>query len=275
MTAANCPGRTATFDFQESVTGVAARVESISPLQQKDFKAAFCSEITNIETWAAQNHWPLPANFPHLRIFVSQAYEIERSLVPAWQRNWGHMEFPSYRVMVSEATILHELVHVYFPNANRMLAEGLAVYLQQKIGRNPAYPNFGGDLHMMIRCGVPAGGPMSPPSRKNVNLSALDKISTPTELTLRIGSNVEKSGWTYIISGSFVRYLIEQHDKESGADDAHRLDKFRTLYMLTPFAPLQRDAGAPDRWKEVYGVSLAELEQKWKSVVEAQVCPSP
>jgi hypothetical protein len=33
------------------------------------------------------------------------------------------MEFPAWRVMAGEAAIMHELVHVYFPNGNRLLAE--------------------------------------------------------------------------------------------------------------------------------------------------------
>ena len=271
---ASCAGHVTTFDFHETRQGLAGRVQSISDSQQQEFQAAFCGEITNLETWARGNKWPLP-DVPQLKVFVSPAYEIERSLVPLWEGRRGRMEFPAYRVMVEEATILHELVHVYFPNANRMLAEGLAVYLQQKIGKNPAYPNFGDDLNIMIRCGGHAGGPMSPPSRKSIRLAALDRISTPTELMLRFGSTIEKSGWTYIIAGSFVRYLLEEHAKDQGRDDAWRMERFRDLYTQTPLLPLRRNAGTPDRWQQVYGLSLSDLEQKWKSMVEGQTCPPP
>ena len=60
------------------------------------------------------------------------------------------MEFPAWRVEARKAAIAHELVHVFYPNANRFLAEGFAVYLQDEIGGNPAFPNFGRPLHALV-----------------------------------------------------------------------------------------------------------------------------
>ncbi len=42
--------------------------------------------------------------------------------------------------------------------ATDLLAEGLAVYLQAEIGRNPAFPNFGWPLHALARELMPENG---------------------------------------------------------------------------------------------------------------------
>ena len=61
--------------------------------------------------------------------------------IPAgWNSRSGEL-FPATRL------IAHELAHVLFPNGNRFLAEGLAVYLQAAIGGKPEFPNFGRSLH--------------------------------------------------------------------------------------------------------------------------------
>ncbi len=52
------------------------------------------------------------------------------------------MEFPAWRVNAGKAAILHELAHVFFPNGNRFLAEGLAVYLQAGHWRQSGVSEF-------------------------------------------------------------------------------------------------------------------------------------
>ena len=84
---------------------------------------------------------------------------------------------------------MHELVHVFFPNGNRLLAEGLSIHLQARIGANPAFPNFGQPLDDMavdvLRRMAPefAGGEAA--ALDAVNLAALDRIATPSGLRLR------------------------------------------------------------------------------------------
>ena len=256
----NYEGRSVAFNFEERLEGIADLVPSVSPLQQEKFKAAFGREIANMERWTAEQRWPPPSDFPRLNIYVSGQYQFARSLVPQWRDERGRMEFPAFRVAVGEANILHELVHVYFPNANRMLAEGLAVYLQQAIGEGIGYPNFGEDLHLLIRCKLKSE---LRTELKEIRLTGLDQITTPTILTIRIEKRTVRDGWTYFIAGSFVRFLIE----------TYQVDKFRALYEKTPLVPFQRDAGSPDRWKEVYGHSLTDLEQQWKSLISGLTCP--
>ena len=134
----------ATFHFDGIVEGVP--YPSLSPAQQDSFKADFFRELASVEAWSLREHWlPLPTT--DLQVFVSDEYKIPKSLVPASLGQRGRMEFPAWKTVAGEAAITHELVHVFFPNGNRLLAEGLAVYLQAKIGGNPAFPNFGRPLH--------------------------------------------------------------------------------------------------------------------------------
>jgi hypothetical protein len=236
------------------------------------------------------------------------------------------MEFPAWKIVAGEAAILHELVHVFFPNGNRMLAEGLAIHLQASIGGNPAFPNFGRPLHEVAAqvlgrmtakaaddasadrsedqssrrppiaaplipakagnqdgqadtCGSPllrgrveigtdprnlelatSGQETFAPFDAAVRLDQLDRIATPSGLRLRVGTRVygiDDSAYTYPLAGSFVAFLIETHG----------LERFRALYERTPLVPFARDAGAPERWRDVYGVPLDVIEREWKGVV--------
>jgi hypothetical protein len=244
--------RTLDFDFDELVEEIDHAVPSVSPAQQESFMALFRHEMDRLDEWAAQAKWPPPSPFPALRIFVSGKYQFAQALRPQWAGKTGHMEFPAFRVATGEADVLHELVHVYFPNANRMLAEGLAVHLQQQIGANPSYPNFGEDLHRLAREELETA---LQAKLSDVHLATLAEITTPSRLLCRIGRRTCDGAWPYILAGSFVQFLIE----------ALGLGKFASLYSKTPLIPLRRDAGTPGRWQDVYGFSLAELERQWKS----------
>jgi hypothetical protein len=264
-----------TFHFDGYVDGVA--YPSLSPAQQDAFKADFFREVTSLEAWCRQVNW-LPNSRPKLQVFVSDDYKISKSLVPAALDRRGRMEFPAWKTIAGEAAIAHELVHVYFPNGNRFLAEGLAVYLQAKIGGNPAFPNFGKSLHEMTRelLGEMIAEPVVENSAglEKLRLVDLDKIATPSPLRLRVGRDLYDNNPTgqahiYPIVGSFVQFLI----------DSSGCDTFRTLFAMTPLVPFERDAGSPDRWLEVYGLSLPDLERPWKSLIasyssSSSACPS-
>jgi hypothetical protein len=168
------------------------------------------------------------------------------------------MEFPAARVAAGQANIAHELIHVYIPNGNRMIAEGFAVYVQDEIGLNPAYPNFGVKVDQMVHCQVRSE------NRAKIDLASLDKIATPDRLEMQLGDNHLIDGWTYVFAGSFVRYLIETHG----------MDKFRALSARTPFMPGQRVVRTADDWSQIYGASLAVLEKNWKEKIEEVSCPS-
>ncbi len=254
---------TATFNFDGFVDGVA--YPSLSPAQQESFKSDLRREIAAIATWAHEAGWPSPPAID-LQVFVSDEYKIPRSLVPAAQGRRGRMEFPAWKVVSGEAAIAHELTHVFFPNGNRLLAEGLAIYLQAKVGGNPAFPNFGAPLHALahelLREMVPEFAQGETASLEKVRLAYLDRIATPSPLRLRVGRILHDNtpggqAHLYPIAGSFVQFLIATRGTS----------RFHTLYEHTPLVPFERNCGAPERWLDVYGVSLADLELQWKSII--------
>jgi hypothetical protein len=272
MVCPHCGGQAAKFDFLEPYEGVSGRVPSVSPAQQKTFMDVFCQAARKLDDWTVKVGWKPMQHLSTLRVFVSWKYPFARSLVPQWTGDPGRMEFPAFRVAVGEAGALHELVHIYFPNANRMLAEGFAVHLQQQIGNTPAFPNFGRDLRQMMKCELTdnLGGDL-----EDIDLVAIDQITTPSSLEMRYGlDTIDEAGWVYVIVGSFVQFLLDDFGKSSGLDEAARLKKFRKLYEKTPLVPLRRDAGSLDRWEHVYGVTLLELAKRWRSwIARGPKCP--
>jgi hypothetical protein len=242
----DCPGRVAAWDFFGD--------SSVPPTKQQEFRNAFCAEVANVEDWAVKHNWPVPTGLPRLKIFVGEHYDLGRSLVPAWESNRGRMEFPADKVIRVQATIAHELTHFYFPNGNRMLAEGLAVYVQDEVGRNTAYTNFGIPVHKAIRCHV------KPEDRAQIDLPSLDNIVTPLRLTINFGnpSPAVREQFAYIFASSFVRYLI----------DTYGMDQFRHFYAKTAFEAGRHIARTDDDWHAAYKSSLLELQGRWKSMIE-------
>ena len=162
-----------------------------------------------------------------IRIHVSSAYRISRALVPAHFGNRGFVEMPLRRVRDKSGALLHEVVHIYAPNPNRFLAEGLAVYLQTRLAGNPAPPNFGEDLKRAA--GERLGGAGS--------LAALNAVRTPRPL-----GTVMDEMTAYILAGSFVEFLMENDS----------LALFRSLYETGDY-------------EKVYGKSFSTVESEWRA----------
>jgi hypothetical protein len=266
--AANRDNRIEKIDFEfECVRDGAG---ALTQAKRIEFKDDVCQEIGRLQKWAAGLDW-IGFPVPELNIIVSDRYSISKSLVPAWSGRLGYMEFPTWRVASSrKAAILHELVHVFFPNGNRFLAEGLAVHLQDCLGGNPAFPNFGKPLHRNV-CELLLE--RTPPTSSEdllglgqIHLAELDLIPTPNPLTLRVGAELfgeDKRGqaFVYLIAGSFVRFLLETRGSE----------RFRSLYTQTQLLPLILNAGSLDRWSDVYCITLADLENEWKSTIVSEL----
>ena len=172
------------------------------------------------EFWGAT--WKEP-----IRINVSSTYRISRALVPGHLGNRGFIEMPLRRVRDNTSALLHEIVHIYAPNNNRFLAEGLAVYLHTRLAGNPAFPNFGEDLRRLAARRL--SGVKS--------LEALNRVRTPRPL----GTVVDEET-AYAFAGSFVRFLIERYG----------LAMFRSLYES-------------ENYGKVYGKSIDALEKEWRS----------
>lgn len=255
-----CRVKSISFEFDCS-----DNVEGLIGAQRLQFVTDFRHELKRLDDWASGRNWT-PSTASELNVFVSDQCRISKSLVPAWSGSAGYMEFPMWRVASREAAIMHELVHVFFPNGNRFLAEGLAVYLQTSIGGNPAFPNFGTPLHKKVREGL--GGLTASISRDGpitlgeVDLFELDRIPTPNPLTLRVGSEIfaedsRGQAFLYPITGSFVEFLIESRG----------IERFLAAYEQTPLVALVRNAGSSDRWRNIYPSTLPDLENEWKSAV--------
>ena len=239
---------------------------SESPLttdQRIAFRDDFCCDLARLEEWADQCDW-VPAAVSRFDVIVSDRFRISRSLVPAWMGFGGQMEFPLWRVADRTAAIMHELVHVFFPNGNRLLAEGLAIHLQDTLGGNPAFPNFGKPLHDTARDKLRGFAPAAPleDTLAQFTLGDLDAIATPSPLTLRVGDTAfgeepRGQGFIYPLAGSFVRFLLETRGMEH----------FRRLYALTPLVPGAHNAGSAARWGNVYERAFHELEGDWKAMI--------
>ena len=253
------------FEFESARDGAGA----LSEAKRIEFKDDVCREIGRLQKWAADLEW-IGFPVPELNIIVSDRYSISKSLVPAWSGRPGYMEFPTWRVAARKAAILHELVHVFFPNGNRFLAEGLAVHLQDSFGGNPAFPNFGKPLHRNV-CELllektPPTSSKDPSGLGQIHLAELDLIPTPNPLTLRVGAELygeDKRGQTFVypIAGSFVQFLLETRG----------IERFRSLYTQTQLLPLVLNAGSPDRWSDVYCITFADLENEWKSMIVSEL----
>jgi len=220
-----CPRQPVTFS-----------IEGLAGSDEESFKSAFQAARAKVCAWLGPDFaGPLTVN-------VEDSRGPSMALLPAWRGQHGTMLFRSDTTRMGRSAIVHELVHVYAPNANRFLAEGLAVHAHEHLGGAAAHPNFGTDIH---RAAKEFAG--------QADIPAFDRIAVPARLEL--GGLREQE--TYIVAGSFVRFLIE----------AHGLDRFRRLYAMTPLVPRAKNAGDPARWREIYGRSLEALAAEWKAKI--------
>jgi len=178
-----------------------------------------------------------------VRVEITQDQSVAMALIPAWRGDHGKMLLPSRVVRTPTTPTLHELVHIEAPNGNRFLAEGLAVYLQARLGDIDAYPNLGADLHEEARAYA-----------ERADIPRFDTAATPRRI--ESASDLGRRP-AYLIAGSFVRFLVEAHGKE----------KFRELYQLTPFQPGVRVFYDKERYRSVYGVGLEALAGQWRNTV--------
>jgi hypothetical protein len=162
-----------------------------------------------------------------IRIEVSSSFETASALETNGF-NPGKIEMPLAMAKDRTGALLHEITHNYARNRNSLLREGLAVYLQDKIGGNRSFPNQGQNLHVLARRMLPS-------------IASLDRLnSVRGDLSL-----VMPKRPAYILSGSFVKFLI----------DRYGLPQFRTLY----------ETGS---YEQAYQKSLRILEDEWRSIIQ-------
>lgn len=183
--------------------------------------------------------WWGPTFEETIRVEALPEYRISKALVPAWRGNRGRMEFGPFSIARGFAATIHELVHVYAPNGNRFLAEGLAVYAHEHLNGPNAFPNNGRDIKRLAKDLV-----------DKFSIAELDRLATPARMPGERGGRE-----SYILAGSFVKFLMETYS----------LEKFRALYALTPLVVKQRVGGTPERYQKIYGKSLSHLEKEWRA----------
>jgi hypothetical protein len=255
----NCTQDVATWDFFAD--------SSVKASEQQMFKDFFCQMIPSLKGWAKGIGWDVPFELPRPYILVGEHYDggPSRSLTPAWEGNRGRMEFPAARVKPDprdgkmKAAVAHELTHFYFPNGNRMLAEGFAIYAQDEtrsLGGNDAYPNFETPVHWWVKCQSKLG-----PLRPMIDLKTLDDTVTPLSLNDNLPTLTfsEQQLASYLIAGSFVRFLIERYG----------MNLFHNLYDKTRFVPGRHVVRTKDNWTEVYQKPLASLQIEWNTMLDA------
>ncbi|MDX1775952.1 MAG: hypothetical protein R3297_05175 [Desulfobulbales bacterium] len=134
----------------------------------------------------------------------------------------------------SSAPVIHEVTHILANHGhNSFFSEGLAVYFQDRFGRNDTFPNFSIPLDELLKL------------HRNQLISLQDLIND-NNIFAQVGT--EQRRLAYIQAGSFIRFLVEQYGERKLAD----LHNSRTL-----------DFG------KVYGKKLVDLENEWQNFVFA------
>jgi hypothetical protein len=211
-----------------SAAASCAGIEIISDSLSTREAQAYCTYAQS-ERRRVDDFWGSTWKEP-IRIHVDDSYRISRALVPAYSGNRGFIEMPLRGVRNRNGALLHEMVHVYAPHDNRFLAEGLAVYLHQKLAANPAFPNFGKPLHAEAQHRIAA----------IASLEELNAVRTPKRLGGTLGEET-----AYLLAGSFVEFLVEQRG----------LPSFRRLWEDSSY-------------EAAYGKPLAELEKGWRALLQ-------
>jgi len=236
--AAIAPGIAAVDGCSDPVVTIKAEAMSDEDIQV--FEKTLRSAVAKVCAW-----WGPTFDGPY-RVNIKDDKGPSMAMIPAWRGHHGNMLFRSEKTRDRKSPVLHEVTHIFAPNANRFLAEGLAVYAHEHLHGQAAYPNFGRDLHKAAkRYAAWADLPM------------LDAIVVPKGLLTPDRPQQLKA---YTVAGSFVRYLIETRGME----------KFRTLYAMTPMVPHERIPSDPARWETVYGMPLVALAAEWKAFVARQ-----
>jgi hypothetical protein len=244
-------GHQVTFDIKDVSHSVAQK-----------FKRDFATRADALKQYfAATKFVPLFTGDIHVKVF-SYSPPVSHALLPAWDGQRGQMVFAASRAKDGTAAILHELGHVHAPNEARFLTEGYSIYLEELIGNLKAYPTFGDSIETAAKAFGAA--PLAA-----VKMDRFDAVATQHDH--EIGDSVgletaipgapnsqgesDRLTYAYLISGSFVKYLI----------NAYGLDRFKTLYGLSPLTPGVATVADPTRYQTVYGKSLAQLETEWRN----------
>jgi hypothetical protein len=131
---------------------------------------------------------------------------------------------------------MHELTHVLTLRSQDAYyygwaVEGLAVYLNDKLGGGASYPNFGEDIDQMA-------------SKYLNNTDTLEKIGDEKYYQYTIDDGF------YSLSGSFIKYMVEK-------------------IGIEPFMKIYHDADMQKAMKEVTKKNIQEWKSEWISYLSS------
>ncbi len=156
-----------------------------------------------------------------------------------------------YNIHTNTYELVHELTHVLLgyggkttAENGRLTQEGIAVYLQNKIG-NISAPNFGIPIHEVMKYIID--------TNNNLPMYKLVKPDIAHSIFIPATNNPEDRSlyWiAYTQSSSFITYIFEKY----GAD------KFGNIY---------NHPNLNSQIQKVYGKSLEELEADWLKYIDS------
>jgi len=117
--------------------GASAEPEMTFKLSAINSSAASAFQSEMRRAWIKVREWWGATFEGSISIQTNTERVLSMALIPAWRGERGQIIFGAKRVNAGEAATVHEMIHVYAPNANRFLAEGLAVYGHDLLGGPP------------------------------------------------------------------------------------------------------------------------------------------
>jgi len=104
-----------------------------------------------------------------------------------------------YHLKNGQVPLAHELTHVFTGRGvSEVLSEGVAVYLQERVGKGRVFPNYGNELNARLR---ENSKKWNIPVPRDAYAFAERNINNMEQMRPRIIS--------YLMAGSFCRYLID------------------------------------------------------------------
>lgn len=186
------------------------------------------------------------------RVDISTRHITSRALIHVWAGNRGFVEFPTRNIKRQNAAIVHEVTHIIAPNYNRFLAEGLAVYTQERFQKNNAPPILSKDLHQ---------------GTAQQDVISLDDLIRETKDTFyywsKAMSTTPENRNAYFHAGSLVKFLLE--NEYFGKEEKAKLEKFKRLYELA-----NEGIHGAKIFDVVYGIPMKEVEKMWRSYLKTQ-----
>lgn len=202
--------------------------EEANLLQQKIDKA-----IAEIENLLGMHFDKTAYKKDKIEYFVHSRREASHTITTYHPRKYMFpVVFLSFAAE-KRAPYVHETVHIIAWDWNTLwLKEGLAVFLNDKLGGYPAFPNFGADIDELATSKLTHKYPL-----RLIGQNGVPKFSSRLEREL-----------FYVFSGSFVKYLFQHIG----------IDTLMKIYMSgdTQKAVVEKTGKSLDMWKKDWIDSL-------------------